>query len=763
MLLCRRILFQLEFGTFRRFASPHLAIHASTRSIASALHSNDPNPRVSSHGAASNSSLATPDLFQRLSALSNPSLDNEKGPHKMRDKISDLQAYQHIRTLDRPLLAALPLPSYLYLLKQASRLELVGLIGQLIEDILDLGPESRRAVASLAIMSSSALPLIPASTIRTMLEYLHRSPNELDQLSPHTVAVLVRTFADAPPDPADMSLVEVIFPLLLIRLQNLPQPKGHAVLAYTPPGIVPASFAFVDRLLDLSQQQRALDIFQILVNSGNIPSEAVLTMPELTDFASIVRSSLVRASIHWHWRQLAERFLSPLLNKSPSPGRLTITLTVDIIYACLDTPTPADLRACRSLISQVHLFSTVPDGIVRQFYDVAEEIGARQEAHAFYSFSRSEEALKTHRYPPPRGSSLAWLLRYLLDENSHHAQELGEEVLEKHLPIPAESRGHIVGGLASRGHGVLARALWNRFAVGKERDRFVREPALMIRMVSLFNHLVKREDGIIEDRVRRGPLADDELVRQRSKDYKGFLHFVLSEFIKAHSPMSEANHQILTSLARAFFIIGEYIQGFDTLKMLLNRREMPDLHDVNVSLTVMAEHDPRMAAQMVERMIQKGLQPDHITYGTLIHNALNHGDMELVADMVGRVRGLKNPQLSNKSVVALVRGSLAFEPDFAQRSKLQSVYNIIKAIGRSTVVASPHMGRYLVFAALRTGDPAMAYKFWELLSKDNAAWHNRVQVFQRRLIIHRIKEHHKRKWIKEDHARVMLAQLRSQD
>ncbi|KAJ7459718.1 hypothetical protein FB451DRAFT_1271291 [Mycena latifolia] len=754
MFLCRRILFHLEFGTFSRFASAPTSIPVtSKRSFTSTSRANGPQ-RLPGHGPDG----STPPLSAFLLQLSEHSVDNEKRPNKMRRGVPDLRTYKHVRTIDRPSLAAMPLLSYFRLLKQASRQEHVGLISQLIEDILELRPQSEHAPAVRAIISSSTLPLVPPSTILVMLKAL--SPNHLNDLPLLDFTALVRTFVDAPLDKADKSLAELIFPSLLTRLRTLPQPQGQAVLTYTPPNIIHASFGFLEKLLKLSQETQALKIFQLLVNSGNIPSEAVQTIPGLTDFASIVRSSLVRASSHWHWRPLAEQFLSPLL-ATPSPSQPTISLTIDTIYACLSTPTVSDLRACRSLIRQIHPFSSVPNGIVRQFYNVAEEINAGHEAHALYSFTRSEEALQTHRYPCPRGSSLPWLLRYLLEANSHQAKELGMEILDGGLIIPLESRTRIVAGLASQGHATLARGLWSSFAAGKDRDSFVRQPSLMIRMVSLFHHLIQREEDIIGNKDGKGEFLDEERVQERLEDFKGFLNHVMSEFARAHSPMPTARHEILTSQARAFFIIGEFVKGFDTLKILFERQELPDLYDVNVILSVMAEHDARAAAKIVERMISRGLQPDHVTFGTVLHHALDQGVMDLVEDMVERVRQLKNSQLSYKSIVSLVRSTVTFQPDITQRPKLQSVFNIIKSIGRSSVVATPHMGRYLVYTALRADDPVMAYTFWDFLLRTSAPWADREQVFQRRLIMARIRKHLTEKRVKEDHAQVMLSQLQS--
>ncbi|KAJ7707116.1 hypothetical protein B0H16DRAFT_1633789 [Mycena metata] len=735
MLLCRRILFKLEFGSFRRYTSTHPpAQHGRTSSLG---------------------------LIQRLSALAKDSShDQEKTDKIMGDKISELQAYKHLRTLDRPSLASLPVASYLKLLQQTTDLRLASTSSQLVEDILEFGPKAQRPSAMLQIMSSSTLPLLPPRTISLMLQCLRSSPGTLQEISQPQVAVLVHTFANAPRDSVDMLLLEVIYPLLCEHLKTLSRPRGDAVLIYTPPDIIHASFTFIDKLLKLAQEPRALKIFQILVNSGNVPSEAVQAIPGFDNFESIVRSSLVRASTHWHWRPLAERFLSPLLKTSPAPGPHAISLAIDTAFGCLDHASVADLHACRLLICQMHPISPVPNTIIRQFYDAAAEANAADEASELYGFTRSEEM--THEYSPPRGAALAWLMRHLLRTHSYLAKQLGEDILGASLPVPVQHRAYIVGGLATQGHATVARKLWSRYAAGKDRDGFVGEAALLLRMVSLYHHLIQRDEKILGE---KGGLLDEEDLRQQVDDFKGFLDRILSEFSRVHSSLVDSDHRVITSQARAFFIMGEFVKGFDTLKILLERKEMPDIFDVNVTLTVMAEHDPRAAAQIVQQMIDKGLQPDHITYGTVMHHALNHGDMDLVDDMVLGVRSLKTSQLSYKSIVALIRGSIGSETssDLTLTAKLRSVFGVIQAVGRATVVRSPHLGRYLVYESIRGNDPTMAFRFWDMLLKNNARWHDQEQVFLRRLIIRRLERHQAKSWVKDTHARTMIAQLRMQE
>ncbi|KAJ7288464.1 hypothetical protein C8J57DRAFT_1116000 [Mycena rebaudengoi] len=760
MLLCRRILFQLEFRPFlRRFHSPRTAV--SERFPSPSPRSPNPTSDVQTHLDASKLSLSPKHLLQRLSVLSD--FDRpEKGQNKIKHRISDLQAYKLLHTLHRPSLAALPLPSYHRLLEQAANKGLATMVSQLLQDLLEFAPPSLLPPAILSVMSSPTLTLVPPQILFTMLQCLQRSHQE-ELLPLHVVADIAQTVADAPSDDTTVELVKLTLPLLLTRLRRLSPPQGDSVLTYTPPPIIHAGFAFVNKLLMLCYEQQALDLFQFLVNSGNIPSEAVQTTPGANDFASIIRSALVRASTHWHWPSLAEKLLSPLLNPDEPPSPATISLTIDTIYACLSTPNAADLRACQSMIRQIHPFSPVPNGIIRQFYEAAAEIkGGDAEAGALYSFTRAQHVVATHQYPSPRGPSLPWLLCYLLQQNMYQAKGLGEAIVEENLPIPVEARPKIVSELASRGYAKLAMNLWARFAVGKDRDTFVGNPGLMIRMVSLYNHLARREEDVLAIRSEEAGYMEHNIHYERVQEVESNLELVLSEFTRVHSPLALAGHHILTTQARAFFILGRLTEGFETLKMVLNRREMPDLYDVNVALVPLAAHKPRLAADMIQRMLDKGLQPDNVTFGTIMHHALSHDDMELVQEMVTRMCELDDSELNYKSIVSLIRFSVIDEPGVGQRAKLRSVFNIIEAIGPATPVTTSHLGKYLVFASLHADDPVMAYRFWEYLLKNNAPWNDREQVFQRRLIIQRLQQHQEAGWIGEAHGRLMIAQLASQ-
>ncbi|KAJ7069906.1 hypothetical protein C8F01DRAFT_1114589 [Mycena amicta] len=724
LVLCRRFCLQLPL---RR-----TGLHGTTRNL---------RTRVDSPIAT----YSAPRLLEAIQGGPPPSENTQAS-----DSIKPIHAYRHLRLIDRAALANVPLQSLFNLMARATSLRLLGTLNQLVQDLLQFCPEPELPRALHRIMSTESLALLPPKTLLLVVNTILRCPGGLDAFSVADLAILVRTFADSAPSTADTALAEILSPHLFSRLESLPPPQGDDILSYTPPPIVNATFAYIEKLLHLSDQQWALKLFQFLVNSGNIPSEAVQTIPGLEDFVSIIRSSLVRASSYWHWGPLAERFLSPLLSSRPSDP--TISLTIDTIYASLVNPSREDLAACRSLIKQVHVFTPVPNGVFRQFYEAAMDIDAGFEAYALYSFSRTADAMESQEYPCPRGRALPWLISYLLKDHSHLAKNLGQEILTSNIPVAVEHRARIVAHVASCGHAILARTLWTKFAAGRDRKTFVGNPSLILRAVSLFQHLVRRGENILARD------SENKTIRHQVEDEREFSTFVLEEFVRVHEPLQDASHEVLASLARAYFIVGRFMEGFETFRLLLDRRDMPDLHDVNIILTAVAVHDPREAAKVIQRMIARGLEPDHVTYGTVMHRALEDGDHELANEMVERVRDLQQDHISYKSIVSLVRGSLASEMD-NQSAKLQTVWRMIRAIDKQTIVSSPHLGKYLVYASLRAEVPVTAFRFWEYLLREKTLWTDLEQIQIRARIISALERHRKAGWLKERPVRAMIGML----
>jgi len=255
--------------------------------------------------------------------------------------------------------------------------------------------------------------------------------------------------------------------------------------------------------------------------------------------------------------------------------------------------------------------------------------------------------------------------------------------------------------------------------------------------------------------------SNQGLYENRLKDVTVFAEYIVAEFRRVHEPLTNAQHYDLTSLARAYFMLGNVSAGFETFNTLLQRREMPDMHDINVALSAMAEYSPRGAARMIERMIQLGMQPDSITFGTVIHFATIHRDKELIMSLISRARHVHNGQLSLKSVQALIRAGIEESiSEHTLSANLERALEIIQSLTASNFGCSPDTGKYCIVASLNVGNPALAFKFWRLLVQHKIDWADTGHLILRRRMATQIRKQHKTGELSALQEQAMLIALR---
>jgi len=671
--------------------------------------------------------------------------------------------YQILRKRDRHLVSNLPTSSYLNLVDEAL-VKSPDLANCVVRDIVEVyrGKHSHQIRMLQAILSQDFFAL-DRSVVVSVLQRLKDTQEGLDFLSSQSVVRLVRMVViKQSSTQIDRLLVQFISPIISAHATRFRAPGRALSATYRPPKIIYAAFEFVHKLLNMSHQREALSLFQILIDSGHIPPETIKGLDSSSNNVDIiVCAALARASLHWNWRTLTIIIVNSLLDLPGTPHQSVIDLNLDAIYAILDTPTRRDMGMCRGLICKVHHHAPVPNSVVRQFYTSAAQSLAGHEAEVLYQFTRTTSVLEQHYYPPPDGLALSWLM-YHLSVNSHRShlsRQLASEVVQKNLPLPVQFRAHFLLNTAAQGYATLARRLWERYSVGNDKHVVVGNSALMIRMISLFAHLRRQAKASLES--LKDPsvhLVDDGTLQRKSEDLTAFLTQVLQSYRAHHTPLLKAPHQVLTSLARACFIVGKYAEGLEVFKVLLQREEVPDMYDVNVALTAVAEAKPRLAARMIGRMIEKGLKPDAVTFGTVMHSALLCGDQALVNEMMDKIRRLRDTRLTFQSVAGLIRATITSgtEDQKDLRSRLQSVLTMIRSLNK-TMPLSPQTGKYLVSVSLRVQDFMMAYEFWNLLLRESAEWNDREQQLLRRRIADMINEH--RAWLDNDRMLSMLAQL----
>jgi hypothetical protein len=730
----------------------------------------------------------------------------EVSQQRGKDEIMDpLYLYETLRRRDTSALVRLPIHIFLELARRAAITKSTGIAEHLAADALETLADrdtDRRQLAKELIKHSSKLQMQHDTIIALLCLLEPDGSGALIGISlfQSIAGKILKT------DAVSEECLKILTARFIVRLSANKAPIGSRAITYVPPRFIKLSFLLAKTLVGKGLDQLTLQLFGAMVKNRNIPPEAVQKTPNgATNFKVIIFVTLIRAALHWHWRRLTISLLEDLLKipESDASPNSAHALAEEVVFTLLNTPSAQDVAdSCSLMVLLVNRADdfVVPSGLIKLFYDAAEKLKLGNYAETFYSHTQSRPVLAKTSYPPPEGRALTWLIDYITgtSKNIHFGRRLAKQVVALETPIPYHDRSRFIAIAALHGYGTESRALWERYSVGKDRDVVVGNAATMIRMTSLFVNIQKRVRSQLEilsvggdtptvqaervsnevkcdlsgiERDMNPTTMDDpetiqgvtrEYYQKRLKDLTTFVEYVVRQFRQVKEPLNEATHNDLSSLARAYFMLGNVAAGFKTFQVLLDRKEIPDLHDVNIALGVFASYDPKGSARVIERMIKKGLRPDAITFGTVLHHAILHGEMELVGELVRKSRDLKGP-LTLQSISSLIRASVNLdESDKVKlRSNLEQSLSIIQSLADSDVVCSPNTGKYCISSSLKVDDPVMAFRFWTMLVKEKTEWEDREQVFQRRLIARMIQKHLAGGWIRRDRAMMMLSQLRA--
>ncbi|THG99409.1 hypothetical protein EW026_g2938 [Hermanssonia centrifuga] len=246
---------------------------------------------------------------------------------------------------------------------------------------------------------------------------------------------------------------------------------------------------------------------------------------------------------------------------------------------------------------------------------------------------------------------------------------------------------------------------------------------------------------------------------ERIESVRAFAGRVMDTFIESIGSLQHASHFELNALSRAYFQMNKISEGFDTLKVILDRKEIPDPHDINVALSALSAHDPREATQMIRRMVDLGLTPDSVTFGTVIHHAVLHNDSALVTILIKLAKRVGVEHLDYKTLGTLIRGAVTEFGEDDPEAQLRTAQELMDALLNAGFVPSPAMGMDCILAALHASDPVAAFKFWKLIVKDKVDWKDFKQVVYRARIARAIRRYYKEKSLDPDKSRAMLSEL----
>jgi len=522
-------------------------------------------------------------------------------------------------------------------------------------------------------------------------------------------------------------------------------------------------------------------LFQSLLETAYIPPEAIQRADQsLKDFHLIIILTLVRSCIFWKWNHRALALLRDYLDRGPPVDPVINRLCQDVLYALIEFPTVKDLALgvsfVKDIISGPELIS-IPPGLVRQIYSSAQRLGRPRLATSLYMLTQCGPVSSLHEFPLPSGPSLTWFLRYLSNQATYLplARRLVKQVTDRCEPIPLPDRAEFITIAANSGFASPARTLWERYSSGNSGRMVVGNAAMVVRMCSLFARLGRgkaaytSENSGLADKTTTSldlsvPNGDANglhrsLLEEEGEEYWNFANLVLTKFRKAKEPLHLASREDLNALARANIILGHVTEALQVLRVVVNRNERPDLHDVNVMLSAAANADPRMALKMVQRMVALGPKPDGISLGTVIHRAARQGNFAVMTTLL-RLAHETGQQLTTKTMVTVIRASVTLSgaDKDAIRDNLVCALRIIMANEHSNHLASLNMGRFCADEALKADDPSLAFEFWKRVVQPRAEWDEDSHVSLRRRIASSIRSHCKKGDIRtEDGRRLALA------
>ncbi|KAI1794806.1 hypothetical protein LXA43DRAFT_1179154 [Ganoderma leucocontextum] len=257
------------------------------------------------------------------------------------------------------------------------------------------------------------------------------------------------------------------------------------------------------------------------------------------------------------------------------------------------------------------------------------------------------------------------------------------------------------------------------------------------------------EDGG-STRTRRA-LGFDGLTRAellaRAGELRRFAETVFDAYVASKLPLEAADHFGLNALARGAFMLEREHLAFEVFAAMKARGLKLDMYDVNVALSVVARANPAAGAARISGLVDAGFTPDAVTFGTVIHWAIFHGDAPLVGELLRQARASGLKHFSFKTMGTLLHGTL------------DNARDIVDTMLDAGIRPTANMGRDCVVAALRAEDPAMAFRFWKQLVKGKVQFTDPAQAALRRQIARQVREHYAHGWLDETRAKAMLSEL----
>ncbi|KAI0357373.1 hypothetical protein OH77DRAFT_1450740 [Trametes cingulata] len=255
-------------------------------------------------------------------------------------------------------------------------------------------------------------------------------------------------------------------------------------------------------------------------------------------------------------------------------------------------------------------------------------------------------------------------------------------------------------------------------------------------------------------------LTDAELLA-REAELRRFAERVFDAYYDAKQPLERVSHPELTSLARGASMVRRDALSLEVFALMKRVGMKMDMHDANLALGNVARADYLAGADYLERMRESGVQPDAVSFGTVIHWAAHHGDAPLVASLLRQAREAGIADLSFKTLASLLHSTVEgkISEGVSGAKQLQYATEVVQAMLAKDVVPPPSVAQDCIKAAIRAENPTKAFEFWRLYVKGKTEHKDPVQTRIRRSIARVVRLGIKRGWLPFETGTVMLHEL----
>lgn len=633
----------------------------------------------------------------------------------------------------------LPASTLSHILHQAVEGRLSQLVQAVAEDFLRL-PIPETTLSILLLDTAASTGHLNHNQVIRIFQSLPAS--ESAQIPSHVLSYISQIFIEQ--KNLDISSVERIVDGLL---QHQSTSTGHGEEDHRP-----GTWSILRCIISVVgvDQSRGLQLLHHLLSSDiHWPPGVMDGDSQLHDAKDVVLLFTIRCCTNWRWWNRAFETAQDLVKSTNISGDhipVILSSLVNLLHAYMDPDSlDRDLRLCAALIcsiSESKSLSPLPNATLQRFYASCVDSHPTDPETASHVYLYLKEQEDRHRqteaampatenpHPSARNSGthqppqtrvvLLLLNHYAHNGNQRAAQLLIADVRSRISSMtPAFLLPYLIV-VIRLSFATHAREIYEYLISSPDMATrsVANHPAVASPLVSLYL------SRAIKFGAKSNVNASTENTT-KAEEYWNFAVSVAKNYTSSCSPLSRASHKNVTTLLKVQFAVGWFHLGSRALQELINRDDIvPDSHDFTVILNTLSLKAPSDAIELLDFMVEEGLEPDESAYGVVSSGCMRNGNVNLAFDVLEKAKSRGRLSWDPKALGSILWNSIS--PDnlakmsIKKRShRLEVILNILgSAGGRSKVFRERTFGSRAARAAIGALRPDLAYQFWSRCLKD---------------------------------------------